>query len=147
MASIAIALVIIASVAFIGYPFFARWRADETLLASSGDATMENLIVQRDATYAAIKDIESDHAMGKLSDLDYKTLRSKYEGKAVAILQELDGYHATTNEDDEEAIEQQVKRMRGNAMAQRKCPKCGTRAQANDRFCAKCGTAIAFALR
>ncbi len=107
MASIAIALVIIASVAFIGYPFFARWRADETLLASSGDATMENLIVQRDATYAAIKDIESDHAMGKLSDLDYKTLRSKYEGKAVAILQELDGYHAATNEDDEEAIEQQ----------------------------------------
>jgi len=38
----------------------------------------------------AIKDLENDHAMGKLSDADYRTLRAKYETKAVAILQELD---------------------------------------------------------
>jgi rubrerythrin len=141
MASIVIALVIVAAVAVVAYPFFARWRSEEGVLASGADVALENLIVQRDATYAAIRDLETDHAMGKLSDADYKAIRGKYEGKAVAILQELDAYRAGSASDDE-AIEQQVKRLRGETGAY-KCPKCGTRARGNDRFCAKCGSALA----
>ncbi|MBI5305427.1 MAG: zinc ribbon domain-containing protein [Chloroflexi bacterium] len=142
MASVAIALVIVAAVAFIAYPLFARGRADDTLLASAADPTVENLVVQRDAMYAAIRDLESDHVMGKLSDEDYRTMRSKYEGKAVAILRELDGYRAVVDGNEDVTIEQEVKQLRRRAMIERKCVKCGTRAQSNDRFCAKCGTAI-----
>ncbi|MBI5652510.1 MAG: zinc ribbon domain-containing protein [Chloroflexi bacterium] len=144
MVTIVIALVIIASVAAVAYPFFVPSRADDIAFAFAGDPGWENLVVQRDAAYSAIKDLELDHTMGKLSDADYKSLRAKYESKAVAILQELDSYRASkgarANGDD--SIERQVQQMRGDAAKRARCPKCGTRAQPRDRFCAKCGTAI-----
>ena len=144
MVTIIIALVIIASVAAVAYPFFMQSPADDAAFTFAGDPAWENMVVQRDAAYSAIKDLELDNTMGKLSDADYKSLRAKYESKAVTILQELDGYHASkgAHAAGDDSIERQVQQMRGDAAKRARCPKCGTRAQLRDRFCAKCGAAI-----
>ena len=147
MVTIAIALMIVASIAIVAYPYFKTPRDLDVSFASGSDPVLESLVVQRDATYAAIKDLEFDHAMNKLSDADYKTLRGKYEVKAVAILQELDSMaavqqrHLRANLSDE-AIEQQVQRLRGAATKVVRCSKCGTRAAPIDKYCAKCGAPV-----
>ena len=147
MITVAIALMIVATIAFVMYPLFKR--ADELDVAFVGltDPLWENLVTQRDATYSAIKDLENDHAMGKLSDADYRSLRVKYETKAVMILQELDTMSGSKPSGNavarDEAIERQVVQLRratqGGALA---CPKCGTKHQAEDVFCAKCGGSL-----
>jgi hypothetical protein len=147
MITIAIALVIIGSIALVAYPLFKR--SDELDVAFVGltDPVLENLVTQRDATYSAIKDLENDHAMGKLSDGDYRSLRAKYETKAVAILQELDmlnGAKASGKATpSDESIENEVARLRrASANASTNCPKCGTPHLADDVFCAKCGASL-----
>jgi hypothetical protein len=142
VASIAIALLIVAAVAIVAWPYFSPVAAANRL-PNGSDPALESLVTQRDATYAAIKDLEFDHTMGKLSDADYKGMRTKYETKAVAILQELDGLKKAPpprarSGENAESIEQEVQRLRRGA----KCPQCGAPHAANDVFCAKCGTAL-----
>ncbi|MDE3089522.1 MAG: zinc ribbon domain-containing protein [Chloroflexota bacterium] len=144
---IAIALMIVGAFAFVAYPFFKPVRELDIALGGTSDPVLENLVLQRDATYAAIKDLEFDHAMGKLSDADYGSMRSKYESKAVAILQELDGLSASLKQRaraafSDEAIERQVQQLRGGAGNIVYCTRCGTRAAPGDKYCAKCGTPV-----
>lgn len=148
MVTIAIALMIVAAFAIVAYPFFVSSREAEPPFRDA-DTVLENLVVQRDATYAAIKDLEFDHALGKLSDADYQSLRAKYETKAVAILRELDGLgmaqrpSAPSAVERDELIEREVQRLRrGVPQGTLTCPRCGAAHTASDAFCAKCGTAL-----
>jgi hypothetical protein len=147
MVVIAIALIVVAALAIVAYPYFKPPRELDVSFASGTDPVLESLVVQRDATYAAIKDLEFDHAMNKLSDADYKSLRTKYEAKAVAILQELDSMTAAHKRHprahlSDEAIEHQVQQLRGSAAKIVLCSHCGTRAAPGDKYCAKCGAPI-----
>ena len=146
MITIAIALVIVLTVAFVAFPLFKS--SDELDLSFVGltDPVLENLIVQRDATYSAIKDLENDHTMGKLSDGDYRSLRAKYETKAVTILQELDSLTRSKHNNGaltrEQALEEEIGRLRRAASGETKCVKCGTSHAPEDVFCAKCGASL-----
>ena len=147
MVMLATAIMIVAALGIVAYPYFKTSRELDVSFASSTDPVVETLVVQRDATYAAIKDLEFDHAMSKLSDVDYKSLRAKYEAKAVAILQELDSAAAARKRNPrmtltDESIEAQVHQLRGGASKVVLCVKCGARAAPSDRFCAKCGAPI-----
>lgn len=140
--TIGIALMIVGAVAIVAWPYF-NPTADPDSLPDRSNPVLEDLVAQRDATYAAIKDLEFDHTMGKLSDVDYKGMRAKYETKAVAILQELDDLkkaqpRRARSADSADTIEQEVQRLRRGAQ----CPQCGAPHAANDVFCAKCGTAL-----
>jgi hypothetical protein len=146
MVTIAIAIMIIAVFAIVAYPYFTPAVEMDVALAAASDPVLENLIVQRDATYAAIKDLEFDHAMNKLSNADYRSLRGKYEAKAVAILQQLDSVTASQRRRarstlNDHAIERQVQMLRGGAKPVY-CANCGTRAAPSDKYCAKCGTPV-----
>lgn len=147
MITLAIAIVIIGSITLVAYPLFRRSDELDVAFVGLSDPVIENLVTQRDATYSAIKDLENDHTMGKLSDGDYRSLRAKYETKAVAILQELDGLSGSKSNGKsvvtDESIENEVARLRrapSNVAAN--CPKCGTPHTADDVFCAKCGTSL-----
>jgi rRNA maturation endonuclease Nob1 len=145
MVTIAIALIVVAAFAIVVYPYFKPARELDVSFAGTSDPILENLIVQRDATYAAIKDLDFDHAMSKLSDSDYRVLRAKYETKAAGILQELDGLTAShqpraRTDISDESIEKQIQQLRSVTAV--RCSKCGTRASPSDKFCAKCGTPV-----
>ena len=149
MVTIAIAIMIVAVVAIVGWPYFSPSRETESMLAGKADLALENLTVQRDAAYSAIKDLEFDHTIGKLSDTDYKTMRAKYETKAVAVLQELDALSTTRTKrtnlaGTDEGIEREVQQLRQRSMsgASLKCSKCGAAHAAEDAFCAKCGASL-----
>ena len=147
MVLLATAIMIVGAIGIVAYPYFKTSRELDVSFAGTTDPVLETLVVQRDATYSAIKDLEFDHAMSKLSDVDYKSLRAKYEAKAVAILQELDSMAAARKRNprmtlSDESIELSVHQLRGGGSKVVACAKCGVRAAPSDRFCAKCGAPI-----
>lgn len=57
---------------------------------AEGASMVDQLLIEKGATYSAIKELEFDHAMGNLSNQDYQELVSRYEAKAVALLRTID---------------------------------------------------------
>jgi cytochrome c-type biogenesis protein CcmH/NrfG len=84
-------LIALGTVAYLGYPVVRRDRsyAPDPL---GGAAVAQELRAEKDILLRAIKDLEFDLASGKLSHQDYSAMRSKYEGRAMAVLQELDAH-------------------------------------------------------
>ncbi len=128
----AIIIAVIALVAF-GLAFQPLFRQELFAVATTEelDPNLENLLSAREATYSAIKDLEADHAQGKLSDADYQTLRDKYETKALAILQQLDGLEASI-----------ATKPQPVAAANGKCAHCGEPFDSHDKFCRRCGASL-----
>jgi membrane protease subunit (stomatin/prohibitin family) len=124
MSAIIIALLALIALGVVLHPLFydEGWRSAPALAL---DPKLESLLSAREATYGAIKDLESDHAQGKLSDSDYQNLRAKYETKALAILQQLNLIETNS------AIRAKV--------AARGCAQCALPSNRGDKFCARCG--------
>jgi hypothetical protein len=55
---------------------------------------LRDLLSAKEATYTALREIEFDHMMRKLSDADFQTLRSQYRAQAVRLLKEIDSLRA-----------------------------------------------------
>lgn len=79
---------VVAVLAAIGYPLIAppTMRA-ETI--REGDE-YHKLLYAREAAYLTLKDLEFDYKTGKLDEDDYRQLKRRYEGEAVAILKHID---------------------------------------------------------
>ena len=95
MTIIIVAIVItLGTVVYLGFPIIRRDRtyAPDQL---DGLAVVQALRAEKDTLLGAIKDLEFDLASGKLSSEDYRAMRSKYEARAMDVLQELDTQEAT----------------------------------------------------
>lgn len=148
------ALLLIGILAFVAYPLFNTPREK---IAGTTNA-LDTLIAQRDSTYDAIRDLDFDFQLGKLSQDDYTMLRDKYKARAALVLQQIDalgnGHGATADADIEaqvaqlrraktDAVEEEIARVRAARKAGGGfCSKCGTPHQAGDKFCAKCGNKL-----
>jgi len=54
------------------------------------DVERAELEAQKESKYREIRDVEADHASGKMSDEDFKRLDSELRADAIAILKRLD---------------------------------------------------------
>lgn len=91
---ITLVVMLVAAVAvatFVAWPLLTgKSPQDAQEGAPEEESPLEDLLVQKEATYAAIKELEFDHAMGNLSNRDYEELAGRYEDKAVALLKIID---------------------------------------------------------
>jgi hypothetical protein len=122
---IVVAVVIVLVVAFVAYPLFS---APERTAAPVPEA-LDGLIAQRDSAYDAIRDLDLDFQLGKLSQNDYDALREKYKLRAASALAQIDamaGQHGTgefspalgeVSPGAGEEIEAEVARLRRHARA------------------------------
>ena len=89
----------------------------------------------------ALKEIEFDREMGKLSDADYGYLKAKYTAEALAALRTEEGAGAT--DDVEALIAHRVRALRSAAAAPPPgtpaCPSCGPRPEPDAVYCSTCG--------
>lgn len=83
-----------------------------------------------DEVLLALRDLEFDHRLGKVTDEDYGLLRTELMAQAAATLKQ-----ETPVSDDR--IEAQVRARR----ERRPCPACGRPLHTVDRFCPACGAA------
>ncbi len=84
--AILIGLVLLAAIAFyVSRPIVQQRRggADATVMAS--------LEAQRDAVYSQIRELDMDHATGKMNDEDYHQARNDLVAQAAALLKQIDG--------------------------------------------------------
>jgi len=124
------AIMTILATGFVVYPLFQRSKGEPV---SVGRRKLEGLLWEKQATYLALKDLEFDRAMGKLSEADYQELSQRYKGKAISILKRLD--------EREAEIEAEVAKIRAQrgSMA---CPRCQATLRPEAKFCSACGSAL-----
>jgi len=95
----------------------------------------EKLLVLR-----TIKELEFDHAMGKLSDVDYQEMSGRLRSRAGRLMKQLDagsGYRSQ--------IERDLAKRLGQTPAPLASPVCAACSTANDadaRFCKSCGAKL-----
>lgn len=149
LAVLILALALIA----LAYPLY---RA-QTQAAFVNASTLDDLLAQRDGVYATLRDLELDQQLGKLDAGDYNALRERYMTRAAEILQELDTLRGQGGGKDASAeIEQEVAALRKKTERRTQtaekdaaqttdlhCSNCGRAYKPGDKFCARCGRALA----
>lgn len=125
-------IITVLTMSALGFAFYPLFREEQRAFAMERavNPRIENLLSAREATYGAIKDLESDHAQGKLSDADYQALRAKHENKALTILQELD------------ICEINAAAGAKHSSTSRVCTQCGESCSEGNKFCRRCGTSL-----
>lgn len=173
---IVIALIISALTAvFIALPFFLNRGRNNSDFEDevAKDPVLERLRLlegRKESLYSAIRDIDLDFGLGKLTKEDYDELRRKYRAEAAVVLRQIDGITEGSGAQELDAeIEAEIKKSRGapttspqeddiekEILAARKsapsefsppsspgCPGCGSEIKHEDLFCSKCGAKLA----
>jgi hypothetical protein len=110
-----------------------------------GGAVRQELLREKRTLLKAIKELEFDHAMGKLSDADYHDIVGRYRASAVAVLRRLDEGAVTYRT----LIEREVQRRLAAAATEpaaradaRVCPACALKNDDDATFCKSCGARL-----
>jgi hypothetical protein len=111
---------------------------------------LEELKNKKDGAYAAIRELEFDLSMGKLTEEDFQILKRQYTQEAVGYMKEMDKLASPQTEnsnsvesDREEEIKHEVAAVRTGPSTKRKhvyCTSCGKEAAVESRFCSACGS-------
>lgn len=91
---------------------------------------------RRGIALIALKEIDFDRATGKLSDVDYETLKARYTGEALAALREDDA----SGPDAVEALI--AERVQGLVAGTRYCTACGKPVESGVSYCTECGERV-----
>ncbi len=149
-------VVILCILVVVGYLIFQpllRQRDTESISSQSREIKGMELEKQKEDVYAAIKEMDFDFGMGKISEEDYQELRSQYKAKALEIMKEAD--RVDKKDDMDAAIEREVQRLREKKAPKKKkedkketgvqinfCPHCGTKVGQSHKFCKGCGKSL-----
>jgi len=114
---------------FVGYPLFQK-RQHKINFALNHRA--QELEARKAEIYTAIRDIDFDYRMGKLSQEDYDALRNQYKAEAISTMKQID--QMTLGKPSRRA-----KNTEPAKNAARFCHHCGQPTAASDRFCSACG--------
>jgi len=131
---------IVGAAAYAGY---AAWRAFAPLSGDEGDVTPVSVagrtraVLEREKllTLRAIKDLDFDKAMGKVSEQDHAEMTGRLRARAVGLIRQLD---STVSYRD--TIDRDVARRQTAVAA---CAACGTGNDGDAKFCKSCGAALA----
>ena len=132
-------------------PLLKNDQSESSFLQKREDA-LRQLNLKKEGAFAAIREMEFDLNMGKLSDDDYESLKKQYELDAVHSLKEIDeiksGQPAEINpkeKDIEDEIEREISALRENRPKRKDnvfCTQCGARTSPGERFCSGCGSEL-----
>jgi len=117
----------------------------------------DRLIDRKTAIYGNIKDLALEHAMGRLSDEDFRQLEAGYKADAAAILRKLEQMGVSefleasiekeiatrkNVQPEEESDMQPEKELDMQPKERALCPSCGAEIIPGKKFCADCGHEI-----
>jgi hypothetical protein len=133
----------------------------EDRTAMIGERTRAALEREKQLTLRAIKDLEFDHAMGKLSEDDFREMSGRLRVRAAGLIRQLDagaGYRAQVERDLAKRLggggpapsgaaeprkggvaAEAAERAEGGSTLVRICAACATQNEADARFCKSCG--------
>ena len=114
---------------------------EEDRTALVGSRTRAALEREKMLALRAIKELEFDRAMGKLSDADWQEMSGRLRTRAARLIRQLDagaGYRDKIERDLEKRLgplpQASAPQLRAAAAAGPFCTQCGTRNEADARF-------------
>jgi hypothetical protein len=110
-----------------------------------GERSRAALEAEKLLALRAIKELEFDRAMGKVSDEDFADMSQRLRARAMRVLQQLDDTGAAQRDRIERELADRLgpRRDAGGASEElRECPACGTGNDRDARFCKQCGGKI-----
>lgn len=134
-------LLVIAVVLFVGYPLFETRTKKGIWSRSASNSRARDLEDRKEAIYAAIKDMEFDYQMGKLSDEDFKALRQQYKEEAIGLLKKIDQIQSKKVK-AKGVYSKQKQKIKSDSKDVNFCWICGTAITDGDEFCANCGNKL-----
>ena len=126
------------------------------------DDKLAELLGRKDAVLRAIKDLEFDNRVGKISDEDYQRMDQRLRRQAIGLLQQIEKIAPESASLDEQLegiiaqfrqttavpatipVQQQPTPVAStpSTPATSFCTQCGKPVDASHKFCAHCGTPI-----
>lgn len=141
--------------------YIARPLIEKKALPISQEARRISMLqAERERLLSNLQELEMDFAIGKMANEEYQAQRSELISRGASILRQLDelskgaatlrrGVPVDRAAGGMEALEAQIER----AVARRRrtpraaaagfCAQCGNQVLDGDRFCARCGAALA----
>jgi hypothetical protein len=111
----------------------------ERVAAPQAPVRLRELERDKQAVLKAIREIELDYQMRKISESDYKELLQRYRTRAMRIIRELDAgdnYRVLIEEELKTRLSAMAAAPAASTMP---CPACTTSNDADALFCKKCG--------
>lgn len=148
--TIVLLTVLMGAAALVGYATLRMVRPlvspDEERTAMIGRRTRTALEREKLLALRAIKELEFDRAMGRLSDDDFREMAGRLRARAARLMQQLDSTGAYRDQ-----IERDLARRLGPdahpapappAVSPRTCAQCQAKNDHDARFCKACGAAL-----
>ena len=125
----------------VAYPILSKSSTSKP--ASTAQESLDELLGQRDAAMQALRELNFDHRMGKISDEDFAVFELNLKQHAAETLRALDEWEAQTDVDLDQSMEREIATRKSQlSSGARACPSCGRPAADDDKFCAICGAAL-----
>jgi hypothetical protein len=125
----------------VAYPILAKAPAAKS--ATTATESLDELLGQRDAAMQALRELNFDHRVGKISDEDFAVFDASLRHEAADTLRALDQWEAQADQDLDQEFEREIAARRSQlTTGTRTCPSCGRPAADDDKFCAICGAAL-----
>lgn len=96
---------------------------------SSADTDLEALFAEREALHRALKELDLDREMGRLSAEEHQAQRRAYLLRVASLLQEIDERSAGAEQS-------------ATAEVEARCAHCAYPRRAEDRYCPQCGAPL-----
>lgn len=130
ISSILIGLVLlIASLAFVFLPF--KQKQPAALKAHKVNGHHDG---RRESVLSALRDLDFDFRIGKVSEEDYTPLRAQLVAEAAQYIEQ--------EKKEEDKLESLIQTRRAVKQKTMKCEHCGAPMEIGQRFCPKCGSAV-----
>lgn len=120
-------LLFVTAIAYVSLPF------RQKLKAANRSKTQTQEKGKRETVLSALRDLEFDFKIGKVSEEDYKPLRAQL---MVEVAQYMEA-----EKEEEERLEALIQSRRKAQRQNAACEHCGAPLEAGQRFCSKCGSA------
>ena len=123
----------------------------QELASEIGERTRTFLEREKMLALRAIKELEFDKAMGKVSDEDFQEMTGRLRARAGRIMRQIDagsGYRAAIEKDLAKRLAEKrpgdasLRRTGGCASPRRACAACSTANDPDARFCKACGAKL-----
>jgi hypothetical protein len=107
------------------------------------ETELDRLLDRKAVIYRSLKDLNFEHAMGRLTDADYRRLEADYKNDAALLLQKQD--QLGDSKDLDNVIEKNIAARKAALFAPepdrktRSCPSCGADIIPGKKYCADCG--------
>lgn len=156
---ITLAFALLLSLAALAYVILPLLVKQPPLLQVEDDR-LTDLLVRKDSALRAIKELEFDHQVGKISEEDYQRFNQRLSRQAISLIQQLEKITPESATLDAQ-LEAEIARRRHapptvNGQSPkavlvsppaaigtlRFCTQCGTALDPMHKFCGNCGTPV-----